>query len=253
MTTTPATIPAEIVTPPPMPTPYRWLAIDIETIAGRPEEAEEWMRLHWAPDARLKPETLGRRFLDGIETKRQKLALLDGAHVIIVSTRSDTREVRCLHTLHQHEPRQAHGALVESFPDQAGLLIALRGLLENLCTPETLIVGHNVRDFDLPKLRSAYIREGVRIPAPLASQDQQIFDTMRHYSRFTTTKDPFLSLHDMLTMFGLDSHKAKVNGAMVGEMHTAGRFDELIEYAIRDVNAEAAVFELMTGQCAQTR
>ncbi|MDM8006095.1 MAG: ribonuclease H-like domain-containing protein [Phycisphaerae bacterium] len=251
--TTPAAIPAEILTPAPMPTPYRWLAVDIETVAGTPTEAEEWMRLNWTPDARLKPETLGRRFLDGIEAKRQKLALLVGAPVIIVSTRSDTGEVRCLHTLCQHEPRQAYGALVEAFPDQAGLLVALRGLLENLCTPETLIVGHNVRDFDLPKLRNAYIRENVRIPAPLASQEQPVFDTMRTYNRFTTTKDPFIGLHDLLTAFGLDSHKTKINGAMVGELHAAGRFDELIEYAIKDVNAEAAVFELMTGQAAGTR
>lgn len=250
MTTTPS---ADILTPAPLTPVYRWLALDIETIAGRPEEAEEWMRLHWTPDARLKPETLGRRFLDGIESKRQRLALLDGAPIIIVSTRSDTGEVRCLHTLYQHEPRQAHGGLVESFPDQAGLLVALRGLLENLCTPETTIVGHNVRDFDLPKLRHAYIREGVRIPAPLASQEQPVFDTMRHYSRFTTTKDPFIGLHDLLTRFGLDSHKAEINGAMVGELHAAGRFEELIEYAIKDVNAEAAVFELMTGQAAGVR
>jgi len=88
--TTPAATPAELLTPAPMPAPYRWLALDIETVSGKPTEAEEWMRLHWTPDPRLKPETLGRRFLDGIETKRQKLALLDGAHVIIVSTRSDT-------------------------------------------------------------------------------------------------------------------------------------------------------------------
>lgn len=230
------------------PTAYEWLCLDIETVGGRPEEAERWMRLNWSPSPTLKPDTIGRKYLELLEAKRDKLALLDGAKVICISLRSDT-ELRCLHCLKQHGPVQVHGGLVEGFADMAGMLIAARNLLDAMVTPETVIVGHNIKHFDLPMLRHAYVREGLRQPLVLTARDVQVYDTMVEYGyRFSLIDKPFISLADLLENFGMQSHKSIVDGSQVGELYEKGEFDTIIQYAMLDVISESNVFLRMTGQ-----
>ena len=43
----------------------RWLALDIETVAGRPEDVERYLRMHYTPPGSMKtPEAIGRNWLD---------------------------------------------------------------------------------------------------------------------------------------------------------------------------------------------
>jgi DNA polymerase elongation subunit (family B) len=224
-----------------------WFCLDIETIGGRPEAAEEEMRRLWSPSPSWKSSTIGERYLTALERKRERLALIAGANIIIIGTKNSRGESRCLHCMYPHEPQQGHGALIESFNTQTEMLIALRTLLESTCTEQTCFVGHNLTSFDLPMLRHAYVRHGIRLPSALVG-DLQLYDTMRSYSRFSTSKDIFIGLHDLLTSLGLDSHKLDgVDGSTVGDMYAAGRFDELIQYAVRDVNSTAQAFLVMTG------
>ena len=60
----------------PITSPLGWLALDIETAGGRPEDAEAWMRRQWAPSDKWKPETIGTRYLEMLAKKRERLALL---------------------------------------------------------------------------------------------------------------------------------------------------------------------------------
>lgn len=258
MMTETATQPEQATNPPAsvpmMPQTWDWVCLDLETIAGTPTDAERWMRLHWSPNKTWKPATIGQRFLDMLESKEQKLALMDEAPIICVSIQTSTRELRCLHWLYQHEPRQVHGGLVESFPDQAAMLTGLRALLDSFVGPETVVVGHNIRRFDLPKLRSAYLRAGLRLPAVLAAQSVALFDSMVEYGRrFSLTERPFVALADILEAFNMDSHKSTCSGEQVGDLHAAGDFDSIVAYALLDVIAEAEVFRRMTGQSAELR
>jgi len=230
--------------------PYRYLALDIETTDGRPEEVERWLRIQFTPPKNFKtPEAIGKRYLEMAESKAQKMALLDTAPVVIVSLQSDS-ERRCLHCLRAEPARDADGALVEGFATAREMLVALRGVLDNLTSPETELVGHNILGFDLRRLRWMFVREGLRMPGALQGDDQPVFDTMRQYGRLFTVGDsaPFVALGDLLEEFGIPSHKGEMDGSKVPQYVREGRVDELVAYALADVAAEAELYLRMTGQ-----
>lgn len=233
------------------PAPYSYLALDLETTDGSPEEAEHWMRLRYLPPANYsKPESIGKHFLDKLADKKAKLALLDSAPIVCVSLKSDD-ELRCLHCLEAGEPRQIAGGLVEGFATMREMLAALRALLDARCTPETLLVGHNILGFDLRKLRWAYVKHGLRMPFVLQGTDQPVFDTMLKYASLFTVggeRGLFVSLDDLLIDFGIASHKGEIDGSQVPGLVAAKRYDDLVQYALLDVLAEAELFLRMSGQ-----
>ncbi len=225
--------------------PPRYLAIDIETIAGEPTEAEEWMRRTWAPNPAWKPATIGQRFLGAYEKKLERLALLDTAPIISVALRTEV-DCRVIHWLPVDDPQMA-GAALERLADQSAMLRRVRDYLDQL-SGETLLIGHNVLHFDLPKLRLAMLRHGVRLPAALVYRDQPVYDTMREWSRFTLDERPMISLSDVLDLCGLPNHKQVAQGAMVPELYEQGEHATILTYAVADVVAEWSLFLRLTGQ-----
>ncbi len=251
---------ATLTLPPPPalanpPAPYGYLALDIETADGRPDDAERTVALAYRPDSLTrgtwKPETAGNRIAEAFKARLDKLALLDEAPIVVISLRSDT-ELRALHTCNAHEPRMIHGGLVEGFTDATAMLIALRNLLDARMTPDTPLVGHNITHFDLRKLRWAYARHGVRPPAALLDRGQAVYDTMTEYGRrFSVAKgECFIALADLLEEFGIPNHKTTADGAMAPQLYRTGQHDALIGYALLDVLAESELFLRMTGQAA---
>ncbi len=225
--------------------PPQFLALDIETTAGDPSEAEQWMRRRWNPNPKWKPATIGSRFLEAYEKKLERLALLDTAPIISVALRSEA-DCRLLHWM-PCEAEQVAGVPLERFPDEGAMLRRLRDLLD-LCTPETVLVGHNVRRFDLPKIRQAMLRHGVRLPQCLVAHDQPIFDTMLEWNRYTLDERPMVPLAEVLEVCGLPNHKALTDGALVPELFQQGSYQEILTYAVADILAEWALFERLTGR-----
>lgn len=228
-------------------TPYEHLCLDIETTNGDPTDAERWARLLWSPDSRWKPETIGIRYLDAIAKKKERLALIDTSPVITIGLKTE-QDLRCLHCMMAHDPRPVAAGLVEGFATERQMLIALRNLIEAACDPETVLIGHNLKGFDLPKIRGRFVRHGLRLPWALASKDQPLYDTMSEYGRFSLESAPFISAADLADCFGLASHKGIVEGAQVPELYAAGKHDEIICYCMLDVELEYQIFCRMTGQ-----
>jgi len=225
--------------------PPNYLAFDIETIAGEPTEAEEWMRRTWAPNPKWKPATIGSRFLDAYQKKLERLALLDTAPIISLAMRTEA-DCRVIHWLPIDE-QQIAGAALERCADQAAMLYRVQEYLDQ-CTPETVLIGHNIRHFDLPKIRHAMLRRGVRLPQCLVAHDQPIFDTMMEWNRYTLDERPMISLSDVLDVCGLVNHKQIAEGAMVPELYEQGEYVTILTYAVADVVAEWSLFLRMTGQ-----
>lgn len=227
-----------------------WLAIDIETVAGRPEELERHLRLFYAPPANMKtPEAIGRNWIAFRDTKSEKQGLLDSARVIVVSL-ATPEETRVLHCLREEEIRQHPSGLgwIEGFETRRQMLLALRAGLDALVGPETVLVGHNIRGFDLPRLRWSYQAERLRMPPALAGEPPT-FDTMREYGRrFSMVDRPFIALADLLELFGLPNHKGELDGSRIQEYFEAGRFEEILTYALQDAAVEANLYLRMTGQ-----
>lgn len=234
-----------------------WLAIDIETANGRPEEVERHLRLHWSPASNYKsPEAIGNAYLRQKEEREKKRALLDSSPIVVVSIQTPAG----LHALHclRAEPPATHaptGGVTQGFATAREMLLALRNGLDAMAAPETCLVGHNIQFFDLPRLRWAYLRAGLRMPWVLADKNQPVFDSMRQFGRmFSQVDKPFIALADVLEEFGLPNHKAEMDGARVPEMVAeiqAGKWEllpELLAYALQDARVEADVYLRMTNQ-----
>lgn len=224
--------------------PPAYLVLDIETTSGDPVEAEAWVRRAWSPSRNWKPATIGERYLEAVARKEERLALLDTAPIISVAlkTPSDCLVVHWLAC-----DRSAFGtARLVRCRDQRAMLDVVAALL-GACDAETILVGHNIRHFDLAKLRQAMLRSGVPLPPTLAWRDQPTYDTMREWSRFTLDDRQFIPLSELLECCGLDDHKQLADGAIVPDLHAAGRHEEILAYAVADVLAEEAVYLRMIG------
>lgn len=236
-----------------------WIALDIETANGRPEDAERHLRAHWSPPSNYKTaEAVGNAWLKYREEKTAKRALLDHAPVVVVTLRTPLM----LHALHclgaaPIAPCAVTGGGIEGFATAPEMLRALRNAMQLLVGPETVLVGHNIRGFDLTKLRWQYVRAGLQMPDALAG-DQPVFDTMREYGkRFSMVEKPFVALADLLDEFGLPNHKGEMDGSKVPdfvERIQAGAPDapkllaDLLAYALKDAAIEADLYLRMTGQ-----
>lgn len=229
-------------------TPTPWLALDIETAGGRPEDAESWMRANWAPSPKWKPETIGARYLEMLGKKTERLALLDASPIISVAIRTPL-EFGVWHSMQAAPPSTVQGAFVHGFATEREMLSAFRTFLAGRTNEETLLVGHNILHFDLPRLRQAFLRNGLQLPAVLSADGQPAFDTMREFCRrFSADSDSgMIGLDELLKKIGLPSHKDIASGADVPGLFAAGQFETILRYTLLDVATEADVFLRLTG------
>jgi hypothetical protein len=236
------------VTPAPLNPVFPWLTIDIETSEAKPTEVERWVRDTWAPSPNWKPATIGERYLERLAKQKELAALIDKSPIRVVSLLSPT-ETRVLHDLYQHAPKMEGRAVVESFADEATMMRTLASFLETRTGPESILAGHNIRHFDLPKIRRSMIANGISLPAILASKNAEVFDTMtRFVTCFSLSNNPFVGLNVVLESLGLPNHKRDCDGALVGELISNGAFDTVIKYSLLDAISEADVFLKMSGR-----
>lgn len=258
--------------------PLEWLCLDIETVAGRPESAEEWARRFWCPDERWAPETIGKRYLEALRKKREKLALLDSAGIAVIAIRdsSQHRPVTVTHACGQQAPEFRDWGLIGGYADERELLKRFREFLNQHTDEGTLLVGHNIRAFDLPRLRFAYLRNGLQLPGLLASPEVRVFDSMNEFARrFSVEREEFISLATVLQKIGMPNHKEVMDGSEIGELlaevgretrdggrgpEAASRLSPLaarpaleavLKYAALDVLCESEVFLRLTGRSVQ--
>jgi hypothetical protein len=171
--------------------------------------------------------------------------MLDTAPIISVALRTPI-DCRLLHWMPLDIP-QISGVPLERLADERAMLQRLREYLET-CGPETILVGHNLRHFDLPKIRLAMIRWGLRLPACLANPDQPTYDTMSMWRYFSLDEKPMVSLEECLELAGLPSHKGTISGADVPDLYQRGDYLAIAAYAIADVLAQDELYLWMTGQ-----
>lgn len=250
--------------------PLEWICLDIETVAGRPESAEDWARRFWSPDNRWSPETIGKRYLEALSKKREKLALLDSAGIAVIALRdSGLRAVTVSHACGAQAPEHREWGLIGGYADERALLVAFRTYLNEQTDEGTLLVGHNVRGFDLPRLRFAYLRNGLQLPGLLACPDVRVFDSMLQFAlHFSVEREEFISLATVLEKLGMPNHKEVMDGSLIGEMLAKATakigpessfngeaernaLEAVLRYAALDVMCEAELFLRLTGRSVQ--
>lgn len=241
----------------PAPVPWAHVTLDIETSDGSPEEAELVVMSTWRPASLTEPgawkdDTAGRKLKEAMEKRKQKLALLDSAPVLVVSLRASDGQLLVLHCMEpqvlRQEPAAGNGCSI-GFSTEKDMLIALRALFAQWCNAETVIQGFNILEFDLPKLRNACLRNRLHMPAML-SKEQPVFDAAKAFRHFTVDsreKNGFVPLTTVLQKFGLATHKDIMSGAEVPLKFKEGAFQEIITYAMLDVVKEDKLCALMRG------
>lgn len=241
--------------PAPMPMPMmclEWVVLDIETQGGDPNQVWEWIRRNWWPNEDHKPETMARRLVEAVEKKKEKLALLDSASIVMVQVKTSAGHVFVFHTFAEAVELPAGAGLV-AHRTEAELLASVNQWLDMNCGEGTTIVGWNINGFDLPRLRLRTAKAGLRVSRTLTGMCG-VLDLMREYARnWSVERNEFIALGDALEALGMENHKKDVDGSMVGELLERREYARLIGYGVTDVTQEAAVFLKMTGQEAAMR
>lgn len=229
-----------------------WIVLDLET-GNAPDEGVEKALANWKPPANFKdPEKIEAKRQEAADAIREKAALLDASPVLCVAVVTpETRIVfNGMDTATDHIP----GWRVVLADGERGMLIALRTWLDASTCPDTVLAGHNVRGFDLPKLRHAYLRHRLRLPGILQpaygdAAGVTVIDTMHLFKSFSMEhRDAYgVSLATVAESLGLTCHKEMLNGAAVPKLHAAGEFLPILQYCALDTLLTANVFQLLTG------
>lgn len=229
-----------------------YLVLDLET-GDAPAESVEAAIAAWKAPSNIKD-------LDKIEARRQeaaarfaeRAALLDDSPILCVAIQTDT--LRLIF----------NGMTAELYPitdwsvipcgNEGILLRALRNFLDCGTSPDTVIVGHNLRAFDLPKLRHAYIRHGLRLPEllkpRLRDEDKaETVDTATLFKAFSMEhRDDFCpALDTVAATLRIPRPKQYMSGADCPRLYREGEIQTVLTYCAVDVATTARAYQLMTA------
>lgn len=228
-----------------------WIVIDLET-GDAPVEAIVDAIRNWKAPSNWKSETVEAKRAEAAEKIREKVALLDASPILCIGMQTDSARF-LLNGMDASAP-EIDGWPVMPCLDEYGLLSALRAVLDQVGTPETLIVGHNVRAFDLPKLRQAYIRHGLRPPEILKPRlrDENRAETVDTASLFKAfsmehRNDFCPSLDTVAASFGIPRPKQHMSGADCPRLYREGQIQTILTYCAVDVATTARAYALMAG------
>jgi hypothetical protein len=232
------------------PAPY--IVLDLET-GDAPAEAVEAAIAGWKAPANWKPETVAAKKMERAEKVNGKAALLDASPILCVAFKSDAMAV--IFNGMDLSALEVPGWLVLPCGDEAGLLNALRTVLDASAAPDTVLVGHNLLGFDLPKLRNAYLRHRLKLPMALAfdGELQPVYDTMRmiRYCSMENSNEQWVSLDTVARVLGIPTPKAVITGADCPRLHREGEYGVILTYCALDVATTERAYLLMTGQAQE--
>lgn len=234
--------------------PAAFATLDLET-GDAPPEAIAAAIDEWKAPANWKPETVEAKRKEAAERIIEKAALLDASPILCVALQTDT--VRLILNGMDGSKPDIDGWPVVPCGDERGLLLSLRAWLDVSTTSETLIVGHNIRAFDLPKLRHAYVRHSLRLPMILKpklrdEEKAEVIDTASLFKAFSMEhRDDFCpSLNTVAASLGIPRHKQYMTGADCPRLYREGQIKTVLTYCAVDVTTTTRAYQLMTAQAA---
>lgn len=232
-------------------TAAHWVVLDLET-GDAPAEAIAEAIAAWKAPSNWKAETVEAKRREFAEKAIEKAALLDASPILCVALQTD--RVRLILNGMDDTAPDIDGWPVVPCVNERGLLVTLRAWLDASASPETVLVGHNIRAFDLPKLRHAYIRHGLRLPAILQPRlrdeaKAETVDTATLFKAFSMEhRDDFCpSLDTVAATFGIPRPKQHMSGAEVPRMYREGQIQTVLTYCAVDVATTTRAYQLMTS------
>lgn len=225
--------------------PFPWLCLDIET-ANPDDSIIEREIANWKPTGNVKDPAKIEAQRAEAETKiREKAGLLNAAPICSIAIHS-CMECKVFHTLKVGEV----GIVNVAAPDERSMLMMLRQYLDTYCGEPTVLVGHNIKKFDLPKLRLRYAVHRLRLPEILAPTTEiPVDDTMILFARyFCVGERQFVSLGEMTDELGISNGGKILNGKQIPQMVEAGQHTEIVLYNAADAMLTTQAWQILTSQ-----
>lgn len=231
-----------------------YAVLDIET-ADAPETAVQDAIDAWKAPSNWKPETVERNREMAAERIRTKSALLDAAPIICIAL--DQAGDKFLFHWMEIDCKELQGWQVWKCSNEATMLEALRTVAKDFMDEETVIVGANHRNFDLPKLRARYIHHSLMLPKFLAwtldrDERNRTADVQAMVKAFSAehADDWRPRLDEVARVLGIPRPKQTITGADVPKLYAAGAYEAILAYCAIDTITTARAYELMTGIAA---
>ncbi len=225
--------------------------LDLET-GDAPAQAIAAAMEAWKAPGNWKPDTVAAKRREAAEKIIEKAALLDASPILCVAIQTDRTRL-ILNGMDASAP-EIDGWPVMPCGDERGLLLALRTWLDANTTAETTVVGHNIRAFDLPKLRHAYVRHSLRLPEILKPRlrdenKAETVDTASLFKAFSMEhRDDFCpSLDTVAASFGIPRPKQHMSGAECPRLFQEGQIATVLTYCAVDVATTTRAYQLMTA------
>lgn len=233
------------------------LCLDIETRNATPEAIELSARFYKAPSNMKDAEKLKAREAVAMLKLEEKSALLDGAPIGVIGIVTESSAI-LFHTIKTKKKilsLKNIPAEIFAFKTEREMLGSMREWCDPRGLPNTTLIGHNIRNFDMPKLRGAFVRNRLMLPKLLRPEAKEegvtMYDTMHSFLYgFTAERagDKYISQEEMIARLGLPGHKQRLSGAEIPRMIEEGKAEEVLAYNYLDIAEAYAAFLAMTGQ-----
>ncbi len=229
------------------------VCLDIETAhAGKDVIENEIAR--WKPRANTKdPDKIEEQRKAHADKVTQKDALLDASPVACISVR--TEKVGMVFNGMDKKAYSVNHSQVVSGGSEKKMLADFRDWLDNVTDDKTILIGFNIYNFDLPRLRAGFMRHRLKLPRILAPRvldddKQPIIDVMRMFLKGFTADcagDFSISLKEVEHRLGLPEYKDKISGAEVPNMIERGEIKKVLTYCAVDTMSTLQAYMLMTS------
>ena len=191
--------------------------------------------------------------IDAYQKAVDKAALLDRAPITVLAAATEAGNVvwNCIPDPCPVSTMPGLNGEIRNFKSEKDMLIDLREWLTERTSVLTEIIGFNSKGFDLPKLRNAYIRHRLQLPALFVPGINPHYDVMREYLRNFTTEfngQMFVKLKTVQSRFGLPEYKEYISGADAPKLAAEGKSKLVIPYCYMDTITTYLAYKFMTGQ-----
>lgn len=187
-----------------------------------------------------------------------KAALLDRAPIMVLcaATEAGNTVWSCIPTKCPVKTMPGLHAEIRNFATEKEMLLDVRDWLAERTSEMTEIIGFNSRGFDVPKLRNAYIRHKLQMPALFIPGVNPHYDVMKEYLRNYTTEfngHPYVKLKTVQNRLGLPQYKEFISGADAPKLAEQGQDKLVIPYCYMDTMTTYLAYKFMTGQIEDSK
>jgi len=222
------------------------ITLDIET--RHATESELALEAHFLkPSGNCKTEAArGKSLKDKQDGLAEKSALTDACQIGCVGLFCDSQRLVSFTSFPVYDSLEYS---VISGATEKVMLLNLGMFLEGATDAATQLVTFNGRGFDIPKLRLAFARNGVRLPDILRPFSSPIHtDVMLLYGKYYSIKGaPYVSLNEVAAQLGIDTTPI-MSGADVPDAIENGQGEAVILYNLLDcILTDLAYCRLLGG------